>query len=75
MPTPLALNDDEYSAVMQAAQPVHPLQRGAFLQALAEGRSIPLSVPGSCTAARPTCSVALLSRRTAKRRAPPSRDI
>jgi hypothetical protein len=36
MPTPLALNDDEYSAVMQAAQPVHPLQRGAFLEALAQ---------------------------------------
>ena len=36
MPTPLALNDNEYSAVMQAAQPVHPLQRGAFLEALAK---------------------------------------
>jgi hypothetical protein len=32
---PLALSDDEYSAVMAAAAPIHPLQRGAFLQALA----------------------------------------
>jgi hypothetical protein len=32
---PLALSDDEYSAVQAAAAPIHPLQRGAFLQALA----------------------------------------
>jgi hypothetical protein len=31
----LALNDDEYSAITQAAAPIHPLQRGAFLKALA----------------------------------------
>jgi hypothetical protein len=31
---PLSLNDDEYAAVQAA--PIHPLQRGAFLQALAE---------------------------------------
>jgi hypothetical protein len=36
MPTPLSLNDDEYSAVQAAAAPVHRLQRDAFLQALAE---------------------------------------
>jgi hypothetical protein len=35
MPTPLSLNDAEYAAVMQAAAPIHPAQRGAFLQALA----------------------------------------
>jgi hypothetical protein len=32
---PLSLNDDEYSAIMQAAAPIHPLQRDAFLKALA----------------------------------------
>ena len=33
---PLSLNDDEYRAVEAAAAPIHPLQRGAFLKALAE---------------------------------------
>jgi hypothetical protein len=33
---PLSLNDDEYAAVQGAAAPIHPLQRGAFLKALAE---------------------------------------
>ncbi len=33
---PLSLNDDEYNAVQAAAAPIHPLQRGAFLKALAE---------------------------------------
>jgi hypothetical protein len=33
---PLSLSDDEYFAVLQAAGPIHPLQRGAFLIALAE---------------------------------------
>jgi hypothetical protein len=32
---PLSLNDDEYNAIMQAAAPIHPLQRDAFLKALA----------------------------------------
>ena len=31
----LALNDDEYAAVMQVAGPIHPQQRDAFLKALA----------------------------------------
>jgi hypothetical protein len=35
MPTPLALSDDEFAAVQAAAAPIHPLQRDAFLQALA----------------------------------------
>jgi hypothetical protein len=35
MPMPLALNDAEYAAVQTAAAPIHPLQRHAFLQALA----------------------------------------
>jgi hypothetical protein len=33
---PLSLSDAEYTAVQAAAAPVHPLQRGAFLQALAK---------------------------------------
>jgi hypothetical protein len=33
---PLALTDDELSAVQRAAAPVHPQQRDAFLKALAE---------------------------------------
>jgi len=33
---PLALSDDELSAVQRAAAPVHPQQRDAFLKALAE---------------------------------------
>jgi hypothetical protein len=35
MPQPLSLNDDEYLVVQAAAAPVHPSQRGDFLQALA----------------------------------------
>jgi hypothetical protein len=35
MPMPLALTDDEYAAVQAAAAPIHPLQRGDFLKALA----------------------------------------
>jgi hypothetical protein len=35
MATPLSLNDDEYAAVEAAAAPIHPLQRNAFLKALA----------------------------------------
>jgi hypothetical protein len=35
MSSPLSLSDDEYLAVQAAAAPVHPQQRGAFLQALA----------------------------------------
>jgi hypothetical protein len=33
---PLALNDDEFAAIQAAAAPIHPLQRGAFLEALAK---------------------------------------
>jgi hypothetical protein len=32
---PLSLTDDEMNAVQAAAAPVHPLQRDAFLKALA----------------------------------------
>ena len=47
MPTPLSLNDDEYSAVMQAAALVHPLQRDAFLKALAAELALhPVVGPG-----------------------------
>jgi hypothetical protein len=33
---PLSLSDAEYAAVQAAAAPIHPLQRGAFLKALAD---------------------------------------
>jgi hypothetical protein len=33
---PLSLSDDEFAAVQAAAAPIHPLQRGAFLEALAK---------------------------------------
>jgi hypothetical protein len=33
---PLSLNDAEFAAVQAAAAPIHPLQRDAFLKALAE---------------------------------------
>jgi hypothetical protein len=33
---PLSLSDDEYAAVQAAAAPIHPLQRSAFLKALAD---------------------------------------
>jgi hypothetical protein len=32
---PLSLSDDEYNAVQAAAAPIHPMQRDAFLRALA----------------------------------------
>jgi hypothetical protein len=32
---PLSLSDDEYRAVQAAAAPIHPMQRSAFLKALA----------------------------------------
>jgi hypothetical protein len=35
MPMPLSLSDDEYAAVQAAAAAIHPLQRDAFLKALA----------------------------------------
>lgn len=47
MPTPLALNDAEFDAVQRAAAPIHPSQRGDFLQALAtELGKHPLVGPG-----------------------------
>ena len=33
---PLSLSDEEYSAVMAAASPVHPSQRDEFLRTLAD---------------------------------------
>jgi hypothetical protein len=35
MPQPISLNDAEYDAVMSAAAPIHPSQRGDVIQALA----------------------------------------
>jgi hypothetical protein len=44
---PLSLSDAEYNAVQAAAAPIHPLQRGAFLQALAaELEKHPVVGPG-----------------------------
>jgi len=44
---PLSLNDDEYNAVQAAAAPIHPLQRDAFLKALAvEVERHPVVGPG-----------------------------
>jgi hypothetical protein len=44
---PLALTDDELSALQRAAAPIHPLQRDAFLQALAvELERYPVVGPG-----------------------------
>jgi hypothetical protein len=44
---PLSLSDDEYNAVQAAAAPIHPQQRGAFLQALAvELERYPVVGPG-----------------------------
>jgi hypothetical protein len=44
---PLALTDDELSAIQRAAAPVHPQQRSAFLQALAKELELhPIIGPG-----------------------------
>jgi hypothetical protein len=44
---PLALTDDELSAVQRAAAPIHPGQRDAFLKALAEELELhPIVGPG-----------------------------
>jgi hypothetical protein len=44
---PLALTDDEFAAVQAAAAPIHPLQRDAFLRALAvELERYPVVGPG-----------------------------
>jgi hypothetical protein len=44
---PLSLNDDEFAAVQAAAAPIHPLQRDAFLKALAvELEKYPVVGPG-----------------------------
>ena len=82
---PLALTDDEYRAVQAAAAPVHPLQRSAFLKALAgthprsggtvilNGEAIPSSAPASFTAWPRICRSVSASRRMRKRRTRPSR--
>jgi hypothetical protein len=44
---PLSLSDDEFAAVQAAAAPIHPLQRDAFLKALAvELEKYPVVGPG-----------------------------
>jgi hypothetical protein len=43
----LSLSDDEFAAVQAAAAPIHPMQRGAFLEALAtELKKDPVVGPG-----------------------------
>jgi hypothetical protein len=43
----LSLSDDEFAAVQAAAAPIHPMQRDAFLQALAtELEKHPVVGPG-----------------------------
>ena len=71
---PLSLSDDEYNAVQAAAAPIHPLQRGAFLQALAvELERYPVVGPALFTVAPRPCRRPSSSPRTAKRRT--RRDI
>ena len=49
---PLALTDDEFAAVQAAAAPIHPMQRRAFLKALAaELERHPVVGPGVFRAA------------------------
>jgi hypothetical protein len=44
---PLSLSDAEYDAVQAAAAPIYPLQRSAFLQALAKELELhPIVGPG-----------------------------
>jgi hypothetical protein len=44
---PVSLSDDEYAAVQAAAAPIHPMQRDAFLKALAaELERYPMIGPG-----------------------------
>jgi hypothetical protein len=71
---PLSLSDDEYAAVQAAAAPIHPLQRGAFVKALAaELERHPVVGPGvvhRCAAAlQKTFVVAGAQRDLALRRA------
>jgi hypothetical protein len=50
---PLSLSDDEYNAVRAAAAPIHPLQRDAFLKALAvELERHPVVWVGRCASSR-----------------------
>jgi hypothetical protein len=72
---PLSLSDDEYAAVQAA--PIHPLQRGAFLQALAEElEKHPVVGPGLvhrlAADLQRTFGVTVHSTNVAHRRASPS---
>jgi hypothetical protein len=69
---PLSLSDDEYAAVQAAAAPIHPLQRDAFLKALAaELEHHPVVGPGVVTVAPPSCNGASAWKRSVKRRPSP----
>jgi len=48
MSRPIALSDDELSAIINAAKPLHPVQRDLFLRAVAEAiTALPMVGPGS----------------------------
>ena len=48
MSRPIALSDDELSAIMDAAKPLHPVDRDRFLRAVAEAiTALPEIGPGS----------------------------
>jgi hypothetical protein len=73
---PLSLSDDEYSAVLAAAAPIHPLQRDDFLRTLAgELERHPVVGPGLVHRWPRTCSAAMSSRLGRRPRAPARRDI
>ena len=68
---PLALTDDEFAAVQAAAAPIHPMQRRAFLKALAaELESHPVVGPGVVFRAAAALQKTSSSPRTARRRMP-----
>jgi hypothetical protein len=71
---PLSLTDDEMNAVQAAAAPVHPLQRDAFLKALAaELEKHPAIGPGVVHRCAAELQKTLSWRRTVNRRSPPLR--
>jgi hypothetical protein len=67
---PLSLSDDELAAIQATAAPIHPHQRGAFLQALAkelEGHLVVGPGPSAPPRRGPAASSRSVSRRRAAR--------
>ena len=72
---PLALNDAEIAAVQAAAAPIHPLQRDAFLKALAlELERHPVVGPGVVFRAAAELQRTFAVVAHTNRLSPPSRD-